>query len=148
MEGEPFHHFSHRGARQRALSRHWGWHSRLSRDPQVGQVGTGSRGTAAGRRCPAPTALPPAQVLWFEQQTVKRRAKRGGGVVPTDPWFPKQWYMVRAGCFPSSSSLEGTSGVTSPLRAGPGRRAVSGEFWDVPREESPDPLWSLFAEEV
>ncbi|RMC00970.1 hypothetical protein DUI87_22657 [Hirundo rustica rustica] len=33
------------------------------------------------------------QVLWFEQQTVKRRSKRGTGVVPTDPWFPKQWYM-------------------------------------------------------
>ncbi|NWR44314.1 PCSK4 convertase, partial [Regulus satrapa] len=66
MEGEPFYHFSHRGTRQRALSRHWGWHTRLSRDPQV---------------------------LWFEQQTVKRRSKRGAGVVPTDPWFPKQWYM-------------------------------------------------------
>ncbi|KAM4883970.1 proprotein convertase subtilisin/kexin type 4 [Sylvia borin] len=66
MEGEPFYHFSHRGTRQRALSRHWGWHMRLSRDPQV---------------------------LWFEQQTVKRRSKRGAGVVPTDPWFPKQWYM-------------------------------------------------------
>ncbi|XP_015507106.1 proprotein convertase subtilisin/kexin type 4 isoform X1 [Parus major] len=66
MEGEPFHHFSHRGTRQRALSRHWGWHMRLARDPQV---------------------------LWFEQQTVKKRVKRGSGVVPTDPWFPKQWYM-------------------------------------------------------
>ncbi|XP_063259324.1 proprotein convertase subtilisin/kexin type 4-like isoform X2 [Prinia subflava] len=66
IEGEPFHHFSHRGTRQRALSRHWGWHTRLSRDPQV---------------------------LWFEQQTAKRRSKRGTGVVPTDPWFPKQWYM-------------------------------------------------------
>ncbi|NWT75966.1 PCSK4 convertase, partial [Prunella himalayana] len=66
MEGEPFHHFSHRGSRQRALSRHWGWHMRLSRDPQV---------------------------LWFEQQTLKRRSRRGMGVVPTDPWFPKQWYM-------------------------------------------------------
>ncbi|NXK70130.1 PCSK4 convertase, partial [Sylvietta virens] len=66
MEGEPFYHFSHRGTRRRALSRHWGWHMRLTRDPQV---------------------------LWFEQQTVKRRSKRGAGVVPTDPWFPKQWYM-------------------------------------------------------
>ncbi|NWX59452.1 PCSK4 convertase, partial [Promerops cafer] len=66
MEGEPFYHFSHRGTRHRALSRHWGWHMRLTRDPQV---------------------------LWFEQQTVKRRSKRGTGVVPTDPWFPKQWYM-------------------------------------------------------
>ncbi|NXU12232.1 PCSK4 convertase, partial [Pardalotus punctatus] len=66
MEGEPYYHFGHRGTRQRALSRHWGWHMRLTRDPQV---------------------------LWFEQQTVKRRSKRGPSVVPTDPWFPKQWYM-------------------------------------------------------
>ncbi|NXD31203.1 PCSK4 convertase, partial [Spelaeornis formosus] len=66
MEGEPFYHFSHRGTRQRALSRHWGWHTRLTKDPQV---------------------------LWFEQQTVKRRSKRGSAVVPTDPWFPRQWYM-------------------------------------------------------
>ncbi|NXA01429.1 PCSK4 convertase, partial [Nesospiza acunhae] len=66
MEGEPFYHFSHRGTRQRALSRHWGWHMRLTRDPQV---------------------------LWFEQQMLKRRSRRGAGVVPTDPWFPKQWYM-------------------------------------------------------
>ncbi|KAF4799897.1 proprotein convertase subtilisin/kexin type 4 isoform X1 [Turdus rufiventris] len=33
------------------------------------------------------------QVLWFEQQTLKRRSKRSSSVVPTDPWFPKQWYM-------------------------------------------------------
>ncbi|NXJ24297.1 PCSK4 convertase, partial [Dicrurus megarhynchus] len=66
MEGEPYYHFRHRGTRQRALSKHWGWHMRLTRDPQV---------------------------LWFEQQTVKRRSKRGTSVVPTDPWFPKQWYM-------------------------------------------------------
>ncbi|NWR36449.1 PCSK4 convertase, partial [Tachuris rubrigastra] len=66
MEGEPYYHLGHRGTRQRALSRHWGWHVRLMRDPQV---------------------------LWFEQQTLKRRTKRGASVVPTDPWFPKQWYM-------------------------------------------------------
>lgn len=44
--------------------------------------------------------LPPPQVLWFEQQTVKSRAKRSVSVVPTDPWFPKQWYMVRFCCSP------------------------------------------------
>ncbi|KAJ7422427.1 proprotein convertase subtilisin/kexin type 4 isoform X3 [Pitangus sulphuratus] len=66
MEGEPYYHLGHRGTRQRALSRHWGWHTRLMRDPEV---------------------------LWFEQQTLKRRTKRGASVVPTDPWFPKQWYM-------------------------------------------------------
>ncbi|XP_009573083.1 PREDICTED: proprotein convertase subtilisin/kexin type 4, partial [Fulmarus glacialis] len=66
MEGEPYYHFKHRGTRQKALSRHWGWSMRLTKEPKV---------------------------LWFEQQTVKRRAKRSISVVPTDPWFHKQWYM-------------------------------------------------------
>ncbi|XP_010003627.1 PREDICTED: proprotein convertase subtilisin/kexin type 4 [Chaetura pelagica] len=66
MEGEPYYHFTHRGTRQRALSRHWGWNMRLMREPKV---------------------------LWFEQQTLKRRTKRSANVVPTDPWFHKQWYM-------------------------------------------------------
>ncbi|XP_071583769.1 proprotein convertase subtilisin/kexin type 4 [Heliangelus exortis] len=66
MEGEPYYHFTHRGTRQRALSRHWGWHMRLTKEPKV---------------------------LWFEQQSLKRRTKRSISVVPTDPWFHKQWYM-------------------------------------------------------
>ncbi|XP_029888086.2 proprotein convertase subtilisin/kexin type 4 isoform X2 [Aquila chrysaetos chrysaetos] len=66
MEGEPYYHFKHRGTRQKALSRHWGWNMRLTKEPKV---------------------------LWFEQQTVKRRTKRSVNVVPTDPWFYKQWYM-------------------------------------------------------
>ncbi|XP_057288492.1 proprotein convertase subtilisin/kexin type 4 isoform X1 [Pezoporus wallicus] len=66
MEGEPYYHFKHRGTRQKALSRHWGWNMRLAKEPKV---------------------------LWFEQQSVKRRAKRSISVVPTDPWFHKQWYM-------------------------------------------------------
>ncbi|XP_009881823.1 PREDICTED: proprotein convertase subtilisin/kexin type 4-like [Charadrius vociferus] len=66
MEGEPYYHFKHRGTRQKALSRHWGWNMRLTKEPKV---------------------------LWFEQQTVKRRRKRSVSMVPTDPWFHKQWYM-------------------------------------------------------
>ncbi|XP_037238422.1 proprotein convertase subtilisin/kexin type 4 [Falco biarmicus] len=66
MEGEPYYHFKHRGTRQRALSRHWGWNMRLTKEPKV---------------------------LWFEQQTVKRRTKRSISVVPTDPLFHQQWYM-------------------------------------------------------
>ncbi|NWS61945.1 PCSK4 convertase, partial [Chunga burmeisteri] len=66
VEGEPYYHFKHRGTRQKALSRHWGWNMRLMKEPKV---------------------------LWFEQQTVKRRVKRSISVVPTDPWFHKQWYM-------------------------------------------------------
>ncbi|NWQ91331.1 PCSK4 convertase, partial [Burhinus bistriatus] len=66
MEGEPYYHFKHRGTRQKTLSRHWGWNMRLTKEPKV---------------------------LWFEQQTVKRRTKRSVSVVPTDPWFHKQWYM-------------------------------------------------------
>ncbi|KAM6369201.1 proprotein convertase subtilisin/kexin type 4 [Pluvialis apricaria] len=66
MEGEPYYHFKHRSTRQKALSRHWGWNMRLTKDPKV---------------------------LWFEQQTVKRCTKRSVSMVPTDPWFHKQWCM-------------------------------------------------------
>ena len=58
-------------------------------DPMVDQV------DPMGTHVVPTTLLPTTQVLWFEQQTVKSRAKRSGSVVPTDPWFPKQWYMVR-----------------------------------------------------
>ncbi|KAM6235764.1 LOW QUALITY PROTEIN: proprotein convertase subtilisin/kexin type 4 [Porphyrio hochstetteri] len=34
-----------------------------------------------------------ARVLWFEQQTIKRHTKRSVSMMPTDPWFHKQWYM-------------------------------------------------------
>ncbi|KFQ32870.1 Proprotein convertase subtilisin/kexin type 4, partial [Mesitornis unicolor] len=61
-----YYHFIHRSTRQKALSRHWGWNMRLTKDPKV---------------------------LWFEQQTLKRRTKRNVSVVPTDPWFHEQWYM-------------------------------------------------------
>ncbi|XP_026720758.1 proprotein convertase subtilisin/kexin type 4 isoform X2 [Athene cunicularia] len=55
----------------------------------------GSKATTrhGGRLCWPPTTLLPTQVLWFEQQTVKRRTKRSVSVVPADPWFHKQWYM-------------------------------------------------------
>ena len=41
----------------------------------------------------SPLPLTHHQVQWFLQQTVQRRVKRSL-VVPTDPWFSKQWYMV------------------------------------------------------
>ncbi|NXG52868.1 PCSK4 convertase, partial [Psilopogon haemacephalus] len=66
LEGAAVYHFKHRGTRQAALSRHWGWGMRLAKEPKV---------------------------LWFEQQRVKWRVKRSLSVVPADPWFHKQWYM-------------------------------------------------------
>ncbi|XP_013360512.1 PREDICTED: proprotein convertase subtilisin/kexin type 4 [Chinchilla lanigera] len=63
-EGQYFH-LRHRGISQQSLSPHWGHRLRLKKDPKV---------------------------RWFEQQTMRRRAKRSLEV-PTDPWFPKQWYM-------------------------------------------------------
>lgn len=120
LEGEPYYHFRHRGTRQKSLSKHWGWNQRLTREPKVegGLLGclgappthpssctalgcsrTSStlscEGSACGRAHLGLTTLPHPQVLWFEQQTAKRRVKRSVSVVPTDPWFPKQWYMVR-----------------------------------------------------
>ncbi|XP_075758817.1 proprotein convertase subtilisin/kexin type 4 isoform X2 [Pelodiscus sinensis] len=66
IEGDHYYHFKHRGMVQKSLNRHWGWHVHLKREPKV---------------------------HWFEQQTLKRRTKRTIAVVPTDPWFHKQWYM-------------------------------------------------------
>uniref|UniRef100_A0A8C6YKL6 Proprotein convertase subtilisin/kexin type 4 n=1 Tax=Nothoprocta perdicaria TaxID=30464 RepID=A0A8C6YKL6_NOTPE len=56
----------HRGTVQQSLHMHGGWNMRLKKEPQV---------------------------LWFEQQTLKKRVKRSVPQVPTDPWFHKQWYM-------------------------------------------------------
>ncbi|XP_025032173.1 proprotein convertase subtilisin/kexin type 4 [Python bivittatus] len=66
IEGESYYHLKHRGMAQKSLTQHWGWHLRLKREPRI---------------------------PWFEQQTLKRRTKRTATVVPTDPWFHKQWYM-------------------------------------------------------
>uniref|UniRef100_A0A4X2LJA8 Proprotein convertase subtilisin/kexin type 4 n=1 Tax=Vombatus ursinus TaxID=29139 RepID=A0A4X2LJA8_VOMUR len=66
IRGQHYYHFQHRGVASRALSQHWGHSLRLKKDPRV---------------------------HWFEQQTLKRRVKRDNFVLPTDPWFSKQWYM-------------------------------------------------------
>ncbi|XP_070478424.1 proprotein convertase subtilisin/kexin type 4 isoform X5 [Equus przewalskii] len=63
-DGEYFH-LRHRGVVQQSLSPHWGHRLRLKKDPKV---------------------------QWFQQQTLRRRVKRSL-VMPTDPWFPRQWYM-------------------------------------------------------
>nr|XP_045719410.1 proprotein convertase subtilisin/kexin type 4 isoform X2 [Mirounga angustirostris] len=60
-----YYHLRHRGVVQQSLTPHWGHRLRLRKDPKV---------------------------QWFEQQTLQRRVKRSV-VVPTDPWFSKQWYM-------------------------------------------------------
>uniref|UniRef100_A0A2K6T5V9 Proprotein convertase subtilisin/kexin type 4 n=1 Tax=Saimiri boliviensis boliviensis TaxID=39432 RepID=A0A2K6T5V9_SAIBB len=63
-DGQYFHLW-HRGMVQQSLTPHWGHHLRLKKDPKV---------------------------QWFQQQTLQRRVRRSV-VVPTDPWFSKQWYM-------------------------------------------------------
>ncbi|XP_066109494.1 proprotein convertase subtilisin/kexin type 4 [Saccopteryx bilineata] len=63
-DGQYFH-LRHRGMVQHSLTPHWGHHLRLKKDPKV---------------------------QWFEQQTLRWRVKRSL-VVPTDPFFSKQWYM-------------------------------------------------------
>uniref|UniRef100_A0A6J0SNP4 Proprotein convertase subtilisin/kexin type 4 isoform X1 n=1 Tax=Pogona vitticeps TaxID=103695 RepID=A0A6J0SNP4_9SAUR len=66
IQGAQYYHLKHRGIAQKSLHPHLGWHRHLKKEPRI---------------------------LWFEQQTVKRRIKRRAAVVPTDPWFHKQWYM-------------------------------------------------------
>ncbi|XP_011819497.1 PREDICTED: proprotein convertase subtilisin/kexin type 4 [Colobus angolensis palliatus] len=63
-DGQYFH-LRHRGVAQQSLTPHWGHRLHLKKDPKV---------------------------QWFQQQTLRRRVKRSA-VVPTDPWFSKQWYM-------------------------------------------------------
>uniref|UniRef100_A0A8C4EPI0 Furin (paired basic amino acid cleaving enzyme) b n=1 Tax=Dicentrarchus labrax TaxID=13489 RepID=A0A8C4EPI0_DICLA len=62
-----YYHFRHHAVEKRALSGHRGMHIRLQKEPQV---------------------------LWAEQQVVKKRKKRDVYEDPTDPDFPKQWYLV------------------------------------------------------
>ncbi|XP_047451557.1 furin (paired basic amino acid cleaving enzyme) b isoform X2 [Mugil cephalus] len=61
-----YYHFSHRAVEKRSLSGHEGMHIRLEKEPQV---------------------------LWAEQQVVKKRKKRDVYEDPADPDFPKQWYL-------------------------------------------------------
>ncbi|XP_043980666.1 furin (paired basic amino acid cleaving enzyme) b [Gambusia affinis] len=61
-----YYHFRHHAVEKRALSGHTGMHIRLRKEPQV---------------------------LWAEQQVVKRRKKRDIFEDPTDPDFSKQWYL-------------------------------------------------------
>uniref|UniRef100_A0A3Q1GFS0 Furin (paired basic amino acid cleaving enzyme) b n=1 Tax=Acanthochromis polyacanthus TaxID=80966 RepID=A0A3Q1GFS0_9TELE len=61
-----YYHFRHHAVEKRALSGHKGMHIRLQKEPQV---------------------------LWAEQQVVRKRKKRDVYDNPTDPDFPKQWYL-------------------------------------------------------
>uniref|UniRef100_A0A671Y1I7 Furin (paired basic amino acid cleaving enzyme) b n=1 Tax=Sparus aurata TaxID=8175 RepID=A0A671Y1I7_SPAAU len=61
-----YYHFRHHAVEKRALSGHMGMHIKLQKEPQV---------------------------LWAEQQVVKKRKKRDVYEDPKDPDFPKQWYL-------------------------------------------------------
>ncbi|XP_029008957.1 furin (paired basic amino acid cleaving enzyme) b isoform X5 [Betta splendens] len=61
-----YYHFRHHAVEKRALSGHQGMHIRLQQEPQV---------------------------MWTEQQVVRKRTRRDVFEDPTDPDFPKQWYL-------------------------------------------------------
>ncbi|XP_023673181.2 furin [Paramormyrops kingsleyae] len=62
-----YYHFRHRAVVKRSLTSHRGTHVRLQKEPQV---------------------------LWAQQQVVKRRRKRDVYTVePSDPEFAQQWYL-------------------------------------------------------
>lgn len=61
-----YYHFRHHTVVKRSLSEHRGTHIRLHTEPQV---------------------------MWAEQQVVKRRKKRDVYYEPTDPKFTQQWYL-------------------------------------------------------
>lgn len=108
----------------------------------------------------APAVCIRLQVQWFEQQTLRRRVKRSV-VVPTDPWFPKQWYMVRrlgwgAGwggarapltpVYPPHTEQQGAAGPEHPAGLEPGA-VGAGRCGLCPgrrhREGPPGPLGQL-----
>ncbi|XP_029469179.1 proprotein convertase subtilisin/kexin type 4 isoform X2 [Rhinatrema bivittatum] len=66
FEGSDYYHLQHRGVTKKSFNPHRGQQLLLKKEPRV---------------------------HWFEQQTLKRRKRRFVSVVPTDPWFYKQWYM-------------------------------------------------------
>ncbi|XP_073715337.1 furin (paired basic amino acid cleaving enzyme) a [Misgurnus anguillicaudatus] len=61
-----YYHFRHHAVEKRSLSEHSGTHARLQTEPQV---------------------------MWAEQQVVKRRMKRDIYYEPVDPKFAQQWYL-------------------------------------------------------
>uniref|UniRef100_H3D3P2 Furin (paired basic amino acid cleaving enzyme) b n=1 Tax=Tetraodon nigroviridis TaxID=99883 RepID=H3D3P2_TETNG len=61
-----YYHFRHHAVEKRATSSHRGIHKKLQEEPKV---------------------------LWAQQQVVKKRKKRDVYEDPTDPDFPKQWYL-------------------------------------------------------
>ncbi|KAM4619288.1 furin (paired basic amino acid cleaving enzyme) b isoform 1-T1 [Polymixia lowei] len=61
-----YYHFRHHVAERRSLSGHRGMHVKLHKEPQV---------------------------QWAEQQVIRKRRKRDFYEEPSDPEFPKQWYL-------------------------------------------------------
>uniref|UniRef100_A0A8C9VBJ2 Furin, paired basic amino acid cleaving enzyme n=2 Tax=Scleropages formosus TaxID=113540 RepID=A0A8C9VBJ2_SCLFO len=64
-----YYHFRHRAVVKRSLSTHQGVHVRLQKEPQV---------------------------VWAEQQVVKKRKKRDIYAELSDPKFTQQWYLYNA----------------------------------------------------
>nr|XP_023670000.1 furin-1-like isoform X1 [Paramormyrops kingsleyae]XP_023670001.1 furin-1-like isoform X1 [Paramormyrops kingsleyae]XP_023670002.1 furin-1-like isoform X1 [Paramormyrops kingsleyae]XP_023670003.1 furin-1-like isoform X1 [Paramormyrops kingsleyae]XP_023670004.1 furin-1-like isoform X1 [Paramormyrops kingsleyae]XP_023670005.1 furin-1-like isoform X1 [Paramormyrops kingsleyae]XP_023670007.1 furin-1-like isoform X1 [Paramormyrops kingsleyae]XP_023670008.1 furin-1-like isoform X1 [Paramormyrops len=64
-----YYHFKHRGVVKRSLSVHRGTHVKLQKDPQV---------------------------VWVEQQVIKKRKKRDIYTELSDPKFSQQWYLYNA----------------------------------------------------
>uniref|UniRef100_A0A8C5LYY2 P/Homo B domain-containing protein n=1 Tax=Leptobrachium leishanense TaxID=445787 RepID=A0A8C5LYY2_9ANUR len=71
VNGSDLYHLQHNGVQRKSLNPHHGRHIQLKNEPKMENK----------------------LVLWFEQQTEKRRFKRQINVVPTDPLFFKQWYL-------------------------------------------------------
>ncbi|XP_029909563.1 furin (paired basic amino acid cleaving enzyme) b [Myripristis murdjan] len=61
-----YYHFRHRAVEKRSVFGHRGMHTRLHKEPQV---------------------------QWAEQQVIRKRKKRDMYEEPSDPDFPKQWYL-------------------------------------------------------
>ncbi|XP_024207282.1 proprotein convertase subtilisin/kexin type 4 isoform X7 [Pan troglodytes] len=90
-DGQYFH-LRHRGVVQQSLTPHWGHRLHLKKNPKTRPDPKSIQQEEAGRPRYGNHGACQGLVQWFQQQTLQRRVKRSV-VVPTDPWFSKQWYM-------------------------------------------------------
>ncbi|XP_011526395.1 proprotein convertase subtilisin/kexin type 4 isoform X12 [Homo sapiens] len=90
-DGQYFH-LRHRGVVQQSLTPHWGHRLHLKKNPKTRPGPKSIQQEEAGRPRYGNHGACQGLVQWFQQQTLQRRVKRSV-VVPTDPWFSKQWYM-------------------------------------------------------
>ncbi|KAM5230566.1 proprotein convertase subtilisin/kexin type 4 isoform 10-T10 [Hipposideros larvatus] len=108
-----YFHLRHRGVVQQSLTPHWSHRLRLKKDPKV---------------------------QWFEQQTLRRRVKRSL-MVPTDPWFSKQWYMP---CLAQNNQVQPDLNILQAWSQGLSGQGIVVSILDDGIEKDHPDLWANY----